>query len=240
MSSQTSPDLIPVAHAAVALGLKRQTLDDRLRARGIVPVRLVVSGRLRVFLTAEQLVAARRDMESEAVTPAVTPDLIPAPDQVDPHQGASGPIRPASGHDQVAIRSHQVADQVADQVARPNEPAEPDPDPDRAMHARLHELELEIARLRGSLEMSDRVEQSAQRVADRLEKQLAALQGQLVEVQERARREVVSLAREIGMRDSTIEDLRSKVELLADTEPDPDDERRRWWAGFGWFRARQR
>jgi len=236
MSSQTSPDLIPVAHAAVALGLKRQTLDDRLRARGIVPVRLVVSGRVRVFLTAEQLVAARLDMESEAVLPAVTPDLIGGRDQVDPHQGASGPIRPASGPDQVAIRSHQVADQVA----RPDEPAGPDPDPDRAMLAHLHELELTIARLRGSLEMSDRVEQSAQRVADRLEKQLEALQGQLVEVQERARREVVSLAREIGMRDSTIEDLRSKVELLADIGPDPDDERRRWWAGFGWFRARQR
>lgn len=220
----SNPDgLIPVSTAAATLGLKRQSLDDRLRARGIVPVRRVVSGRVRVFLTADQLLAAREQLELDPVV-GLGRDQALQVAQVD-DQVASGPV-------QVDQAQHQVDDQVA----RPDKPAEPD----RAMHARLHELELENARLRGSLEMSDRVEQSAQRVADRLEKQLAALQGQLVEVQERARREVVSLAREIGMRDSTIKDLRSKVELLADTEPDPDDERRRWWAGFGWFRPRQR
>jgi hypothetical protein len=36
------------------------------------------------------------------------------------------------------------------------------------------------------------------------------------------------------MRDSTIEDLRSKVESLADTETHPDDDRGRWW---GWLRS---
>ncbi len=228
----SNPDgLIPVSTAAATLGLRRQSLDDRLRARGIVPVRRVVSGRVRVFLTADQLLAAREQLDLDPVV-GLGRDQALQVDQVD-DQVASGPV-------QVDQAQHQVDDQVA-------RPVDPDAESDRgkvvedALRARLHELALENARLRGSLEMSDRVEQSAQRVADRLEKQLAALQGQLVEVQERARREVVSLAREIGMRDSTIEDLRSKVELLADhVETDPDDERRRWWAGFGWFRARQR
>lgn len=227
----SNPDgLIPVSTAAATLGLKRQSLDDRLRVRGISPVRRSVNGRVRVFLTADQLLAAREQLELDPVV-GLGRDQALQVDQVD-DQVASGPV-------QVDQAQHQVDDQVA-------QPVDPDAESDRgkvvedALRARLHELALENARLRGSLEMSDRVEQSAQRVADRLEKQLAALQGQLVEVQERARREVVSLAREIGMRDSTIEDLRSKVELLADVETDPDDERRRWWAGFGWFRARQR
>jgi hypothetical protein len=216
----SDPDgLIPVSTAAATLGLKRQSLDDRLRARGIVPVRRVVGGRVRVFLTADQFLAAREQLELDPVV-GLGRDQALQVDQVD-DQVASG-----------SVQVDQAQRQVDDQADRP---VDPDANSDRrkvvedALRARLHELELENARLRGSLEMSDRVEQSAQRVADRLERQIAAVQGQLVEVQERARRELVSLAREIGIRDQTVAELRSKLELLADVERDRDDGRRRWW-----------
>jgi hypothetical protein len=42
-------DLVPLAKVADALQLRRQSLDDRLRTRGIVPVRRVVRGQVRVF-----------------------------------------------------------------------------------------------------------------------------------------------------------------------------------------------
>jgi hypothetical protein len=202
-------DLVPLAKVADALQLRRQSLDDRLRTRGIVPVRRVVRGQVRVFLTRDQVLAVRQDL---------------AGGELQGVQDATGRLQGASGRVQDALQGATGRPQDAHQV------------PHQVDAGRIRELEIENARLRGALETSDRVEQSAQRVADRLEKEVARLRDQLVEVQERARREVVSMAHELGKRDALVDDLRGKLALLDDLTA--ERERLRWWAGLGWFRPK--
>lgn len=51
-------DLLPIAEAAGRAGISRQALLQRLRKRGITPIRQVAAGHARSFLTVEQLAAA--------------------------------------------------------------------------------------------------------------------------------------------------------------------------------------
>jgi transcription initiation factor TFIIIB Brf1 subunit/transcription initiation factor TFIIB len=65
---------------------------------------------------------------------------------------------------------------------------------------RVRELDLEVARLRGELAASERIERSAQRYADRLEEKLEA-----------ARRREASLARAVGYLEAERDGLRKQL-----------------------------
>jgi transcription initiation factor TFIIIB Brf1 subunit/transcription initiation factor TFIIB len=64
----------------------------------------------------------------------------------------------------------------------------------------VRELDLEVARLRGELAASERIERSAQRYADRLEEKLEA-----------ARRREASLARAVGYLEAQRDGLRQQL-----------------------------
>ena len=61
-------DLVPVVKAAELLGVRRQTLDQKLRRRGLAPVRRVVQGRVLVYLPKAWLEELRTDQGTDQGT----------------------------------------------------------------------------------------------------------------------------------------------------------------------------
>jgi chromosome segregation ATPase len=177
-------ELVPVLKAAELLGVRRQTLDMKLRRRGLKPVRQVVRGRALVYLPKAWLEELRTDQATDQATDQVA-------DQ-------AGQKRPQEGRD-----GHQAADQGTDQVAdqpRLMGEAERLRAEVAELRAKLDAVQAEAHALGGKLAGAEYVERATGRRCDKLEQRVEAMQADLV-----------AQARELGKRDTLVAMLRDQV-----------------------------
>lgn len=179
-----SDDLVPVVKAAELLGVRRQTLDQKLRRRGLAPVRRVVQGRVLVYLPKAWLEELRTDQATDQGA----------------DQGAdqAGQKRPQEGRD-----GHQAADQGTDQATdqpRLTGEAERLRAEVAELRAKLDAVQAEAHALGGKLAGAEYVERATGRRCDKLEQRVEAMQAELV-----------AQARELGKRDTLVAMLRDQV-----------------------------
>lgn len=174
-------ELVPVVKAAELLGVRRQTLDQKLRRRGLSPVRRVVGGRVLVYLPKGWLAELGTDQ---------------APDQ------AQLQIQRAAAAIAAQTASDQAADQVPDQPQLRAEMAE--------LRAKLDAALAEVHALGGKLAGAEYVERATGRRCDKLEQRVEAMQAELVaQARELGKRDtlVVMLRDQVTDRDQQLEKL---------------------------------
>jgi hypothetical protein len=204
----TPADLVTVKEAAELLGIRRQTLDKKLRSRGFEVVRRVEGGRVLVFL-------------ERAWLPAL-----------------AAPAISTSSPDQQAISTDQQANQhrsAGDQPLQPLQQAAPAAQADEAARLKEEVERLRVAldaaqtarqELAGKLAGAEFVERATARRCDRLEQRLDDAHRLALEEAKRHGDALADLAaghaRELGRRDLIVAGLREKVEQqIADPGP--------WW-----------
>ncbi len=180
-------DLVPVVKAAELLGVRRQTLDQKLRRRGLAPVRRVVQGRVLVYLPKAWLEELRTDQGTDQGTDQAADQAADQAGQKRPQEGRNG---------------HQGTDQAADQAA--DQPRLGEAERLRAevaeLRAKLDAAQAEAHALGGKLAGAEYVERATGRRCDKLEQRVEAMQAELV-----------AQARELGKRDTLVAMLRDQV-----------------------------
>lgn len=185
MEQQELDELVPVVKAAELLGVRRQTLDQKLRRRGLSPVRRVVGGRVLVYLPKGWLAELGTDQ---------------APDQV--ADQAQLQIQRAAAAIAARAAPDQAADQVPDQPQLRAEMAE--------LRAKLDAALAEVHALGGKLAGAEYVERATGRRCDKLEQRVEAMQAELVaQARELGKRDtlVVMLRDQVTDRDQQLEKL---------------------------------
>jgi chromosome segregation ATPase len=149
--------LVPVSVAAEQLGITRQSLDGRLRVRGIKPHRIVRAGRVTVLLDQDQIRAA--------MEPNSSAQLLSLPEQVKDQlikpEAALLPAEPqAARHDASLIHAEQEAarSQIAQDCAR--------------LKAEVQDLEQRAMRAEAMLAAAERIERATALRCDKLEAKL--------------------------------------------------------------------
>jgi excisionase family DNA binding protein len=191
----TPADLVTVKEAAELLGIKRQTLDKKLRARGLQVVRRVQGGRVLVFLQRAWLPALAAPAISTSSTDQQAGQHRSAPDQ---------PLQPP----QQAAQADEAA-RLRDEVERLRVAL------DAAQAARME--------LAGKLAGAEFVERATARRCDRLEERLDNAHRLALDEAKRHGEAFADLAashaRELGRRDLIVAGLREKVEQSVDRAP---------------------
>ena len=202
---ELADDLVPVVKAAELLGVRRQTLDKKLRVRGLRPVRQVIGGRVLVFLPRAWLKLLEAD-QPEAEADQLRPQKqLPQPREGQPTLlEADQPEAEADQPEATATLRAEV----------------------KHLRAALEAALAEKHALGGKLAGAEYVEQATSRRCDRLEERLEAMQREqlaLVQAHGVALAEIAAThARELGRRDTLVATLREKVEaVVADAGP--------WW-----------
>lgn len=197
-----SDDLVPVVKAAELLGVRRQTLDQKLRRRGLAPVRRVVQGRVLVYLPKAWLEELRTDQATD--------------------QGAdqAGQKRPQEGRN-----GHQAADQGTDQGAdqpRLMGEAERLRAEVAELRAKLDAVQAEAHALGGKLAGAEYVERATGRRCDKLEQRVEAMQAELVaQARELGKRDTL-----VAMLRDQVTERQQKLERLEDAAVDVGPA---WW-----------
>lgn len=195
-------DLVPVVKAAELLGVRRQTLDQKLRRRGLAPVRRVVQGRVLVYLPKAWLEELRTDQATD--------------------QGAdqAGQKRPQEGRN-----GHQAADQGTDQGAdqpRLMGEAERLRAEVAELRAKLDAVQAEAHALGGKLAGAEYVERATGRRCDKLEQRVEAMQAELVaQARELGKRDTL-----VAMLRDQVTERQQKLERLEDAAVDVGPA---WW-----------
>ena len=201
----TPADLVTVKEAAELLGIRRQTLDKKLRSRGFEVVRRVEGGRVLVFLERAWLPA----LAAPLISPCSTDQqAISTDQQANQHRSAG---------DQPLQHLQQAA--PADEAARLKEEVE-------RLRLALDAAQTARQELAGKLAGAEFVERATAKRCDRLEQRLDDAHRLALEEAKRHGEALADLAaghaRELGRRDLIVAGLREKVEQqLADPGP--------WW-----------
>jgi hypothetical protein len=200
----TPADLVTVKEAAELLGIKRQTLDKKLRARGLQVVRRVQGGRVLVFLQRAWLPAL--------AAPAISTSS-PGQHPISTDQQAG---QPRSAPDQPLQPPQQAAQ--ADEAARLRDEVE-------RLRVALDAAQAARLELAGKLAGAEFVERATARRCDRLEERLDNAHRLALDEAKRHGEAFADLAashaRELGRRDLIVAGLREKVEQSVDRAP--------WW-----------
>ena len=195
-------ELVPVLKAAELLGVRRQTLDQKLRRRGLAPVRRVVQGRVLVYLPKAWLEELRTDQGTDQGT-----------DQ-------AGQKRPQEGRD-----GHQAADQGTDQATdqpRLTGEAERLRAEVAELRAKLDAVQAEAHALGGRLAGAEYVERATGRRCDKLEQRVEAMQAELVaQARELGKRDTL-----VAMLRDQVTERQQKLERLEDAAVDVGPA---WW-----------
>lgn len=202
---QLDADLVPLVKAAELLGVRRQTLNDKLRRRGLVPVRRVVRGRVLLYLPQAWL-----DALGQAREPAELlglEQLEQRREQAEPAELLEQGGFYAAPAEQLEQRREQV-ELLRAEVAE--------------LRASLDAARAEVHALGGKLAGAEYVERATGRRCDKLEQRAEAIQAELVEQ-----------ARELGKRDALVALLREqasersqRLERLEEAAVDPGPA---WW-----------
>lgn len=151
--------LVPVADAAQRLGITRQSLDGRLRTRGIKPHRIVRAGRVAVLLDQAQIRAAMQEPTYDQAA------SLPAQLRPQLHGAEAGLIaaepeaaRAEAGLSRADLEAERA--QIAQERAR--------------MLAEVQSLQQRVMRAEAMLTAAERIERSTAARCDKLESKLDA------------------------------------------------------------------
>jgi hypothetical protein len=194
-------ELVPVLKAAELLGVRRQTLDMKLRRRGLKPVRQVVRGRALVYLPKAWVDELMADQVADQ-----------SPDQREPKR----PPEALGGHQ----GTDQGTDQVADQPRLMGE-AERLRAEVAELRAKLDAVQAEAHALGGKLAGAEYVERATGRRCDKLEQRVEAMQADLVaQARELGKRDTL-----VAMLRDQVTDRDQRLEKLEDAPVDVGP----WW-----------
>jgi methylmalonyl-CoA mutase cobalamin-binding subunit len=117
-STTETETLFPVAEAASRCGISRQAFIGRLRARGIVPIRRVIDGHARTFVTLEQLAAAMDCAVRQSPATATPKSGVAASESAvaTPKSGVARSAIAAADSDELAQLRRALADAEAARV----------------------------------------------------------------------------------------------------------------------------
>jgi len=194
-------ELVPVLKAAELLGVRRQTLDQKLRRRGLKPVRQVVRGRALVYLPKAWVDELMADQATDQAADQ-------PPDQREPK-------RP-----QDALEGHQATDQGTDQPHRSAEVERLRAEV-AELRAKLDTAKDDARELRGQLAGAEYVERATARLCDKLEQRVEAMQADLVaQARELGKRDTL-----VAMLRDQVTDRDQQLEKLEDAPVDVGP----WW-----------
>lgn len=177
-------ELVPVLKAAELLGVRRQTLDQKLRRRGLKPVRQVVRGRALVYLPKAWVDELMADQATDQAADQATDQREPKrpPEALGGHQGTDQATDQGTDQPHLITEAERLRAEVAE------------------LRAKLDTAMDEARELRGQLAGAEVVERATARLCDKLEQRVEAMQADLV-----------AQARELGKRDTLVAMLRDQV-----------------------------
>lgn len=193
--------LVPVADAAQRLGITRQSLDGRLRTRGIKPHRIVRAGRVAVLLDQAQIRAAMQEptYDQAASLPAqLRPQL----------HGADVGLIAAEPEAASAEAGLSRADLEAERAQIAQERAR--------MLAEVQALQQRVMRAEAMLEAAEKIEKATGTRCDKLEARLAHQDG-----------EMASLRLELGEQRGLAQSL--QLMLTGGAAAERAHQRKSWW-----------
>ena len=193
--------LIPVVRAAAQLGISRQSLDARLRSRGIKPHRITRKGRVLVLLDQAQIRAAMQDQRADQPE-GMADQLRPQPGRaeeglIEAEPRAARAESGLIGADRGAERS-----QIAQERSK--------------LLEEVQALQQRAMRAEAMLDAAERIERSTAARCDKLEARLAHQDG-----------EMASLRLELGEQRGLAQSL--QLMLTGGAAAERAHQRKSWW-----------